>query len=196
MIKRCVSLLIVAIILLLGMTSCGYFSKPSDEEMKKAVAGLLPDAYTATYIVYGPGLKLDEEEKKEFDRVNDVTPYKNAHYIKVDEEEPYNTEKEIRELVRKVFSKDYADEVLAYAFENSEYMSRYHEYGGVLAMEVVQNAPMDMLDEIFVDTLTVIEGNAYACTVEVEATQNGEKRNVKIQMVFENEKWMFNGPAY
>ena len=189
--------LILAALTLFCVCSCAYLSKPDDAVIRQAVEELLPDAYTATYIVYGPGLKLDEAAKAEFDKINAERPYKNAHYIPVDAEQPFHTEKEVRALVRRVFSKDYAEEILQYAFENNDlYMSRYHEYGGLLAMDVVLKAPMDMLDAIFVDTLTVIDGNSYACTAEVEAEQNGERKKVKLQLVYENDRWLFNGPAY
>ena len=158
-----------------------------------------------TYIIYGPGLDLDEEDYAAFQKQNEESPITNIHYVTVNPEmkfpgcdvETWNEDK-IRSTTRKVFAKSYADEILEYAFETTDLtVGRYNTVAGVaLRIEMIKHAPYDMLDVIYPETLSVIDGNANACTVEVDAEQNGEKKRVKIQMVYENDQWLFNGAAY
>ena len=175
---------------LAALCACSMLSKPSDEEIRAAVEALLPDAYTATYIVYGPGIELDPDQ--EIDE-NWTVP----HYIRVAKDYPYQSERSIRALVKKVFSADYAEEMLTYAFVNTEIMSRYVEYGGILAMDVVKHKALNMVKDFYVNTLHVIKGNEYACEAEIDCTLGtGEKETLTLQLVKENEKWLFDGPAY
>ena len=198
--------MILALCVLCGcFCSCGYFTKPSDEEMREALEKLLPDAYAVTYIVYGPGLDLDEEDYAAFQKQNEESPITNIHYVTVNPEMKFPgcdvetwSEDKIRSTTRKVFAKSYADEILEYAFETTDLaVGRYNTVAGVaLRIELIKHPSYDMLDAIYPETLTVIDGNAYACTIEVDADQNGERIRQKIQMVYENEQWLFNGAAY
>ena len=203
--KKTASIILALCVLCGCFCSCGYFSTPSAEEMREAMKGLLPDAYAVTYIVYGPGLDLDEADYAAFQKQNEESPITNIHYVTVNPEkvfpgcdtEQWNEEK-IRAATRRVFAKSYADEILEYAFESTDQsVGRYNTVAGaVLRIELIKHEAFDMLDVIYPETLKVIDGNAYACTVEVDAKQNGEDLRVKIQMVFEDGKWLFNGAAY
>ena len=182
---------LLTLALLLGCGACAYLSKPDDDVIRAAVEKLLPDAYTATYIIYGPGIEIDPAQ------VIDEN-WTVAHYIRVAEDYPYKTIADIKKLTKKVFSANYAEVMFEYAFTNTdEYLSRYTEYGGILAMDVVTKEPFDMVKEFHLDTLHVISGNSYACKAEVEATlATDERKPVILQLVMENDKWVFDGPAY
>lgn len=179
------------LILLLSLSACSYLFKPDDEVIRKAVTDLLPDAYTATYLIFGPGIELDPE--------SEIDPeWKTAHYIPVARDYAFQTEDDVRAVTLRAFSHDYAEEMFEYAFVNNDlFMSRYTEYGGRLAMDVVTKQPLSMAKEFFPETLRVTGGNSYACKAEIECTLgNGERSVITLQLVFENDRWVFDGPVF
>ncbi len=186
-ISGCLALLMTA-----GMLcSCGMLGKPSDSEIRTAMEEILPAAYEATYIVYGPGLEI--EEGFEIDPSWTV-----SHYAPVSEKSKYKSEKEIKALILSAFSKDYALEMYEYAFEgNEELMSRYGTNSGRLTKDVTKKA-FAMAEEVYTDSARVTKGTAYACIVEMEYKAEGieDRLTMKVRMVKEEEKWLFDGPVY
>lgn len=177
--------------LLGALSSCTLLGKPSDEEIKQVMEELLPASYDATYIVYGPGIEIE----KNFVIDPDWTT---AHYAPVASDYKYQTADDVKRLILSAFSKDYAQEMYEYAFEgNEEMMSRYGSLNGKLTMDVTRPA-FGMATDIYVETAHVVKGTAYACRVRVEySADGGESRStVELQMVREDEKWLFDGPTY
>jgi hypothetical protein len=189
--KRITALILVAVFGLLTLSSCALLSKPSEQEIKKAMEELLPDAYEAAYIIYGPGIKIEDNFV--------IDPeWTAAHYAKVHPEYKYQTRADIEALVRRAHTEDYAKELYEYAFEgNDDIMARYNEYEGKLRMDVTKDA-LNVVETIYVDTAKVVKGTAYACEVQVEYSMKDDttRYEMVIQMAKEDGKWLFDGPTY
>ena len=189
--KKTAVLFLALTMLLPAFCSCALLSAPSDEEIRGAMEELLPLAYEATYIVYGPGIEVEENFAIDPD-------WTVSHYAKVHPKYKYQTILSVKELILKAHTEGYAAELYEYAFEGSEdLLSRYNETDGKISMDVTKEA-LDMADEIYYETARVLKGTAYACEVEEEYTMDeGKTREVMvIQMAKENGRWLFDGPTY
>lgn len=178
--------------LVLGLFSGCSLTAPDDEVIREAVIRLLPAAKEATYIIYGPGAPLDP--LYEIDET-----WTAAHYIPVDMTYEFHTVESVKKLVRTAFSENYAEGMFEYAFNgNDVFMSRYDETGGRLTREVVKCEEFEMLTDLYPETLKVTSGTKYACEFEIEGSKDGGKtrETYTVQMVYENEKWIFDGPVY
>ena len=124
--------------------------------------------------------------------------WESAHYAPVSPKYKYQTRADLEKLIFSVHTKDYGGELCEYAFEgNDDIMARFTEYEGKLRMDVTKE-PLNVVDEIFIDTARVLRGTAFACEVEVEYTMEGESTRyvMVIQMAKEDGKWLFDGPTY
>lgn len=189
-VKRFFAILLAAVCIL-PLAACSYLVKPEDGEIREAVEKLLPDAYTATYIIYGPGAELDPSEE--------INPdWKAAHYVPVADDYPYRTINDVKDLTLRAFSADYAEEMFEYAFEgNDVVMSRYNEYRGRLQREVVRHKELSIAKEFYPETLRVVSGNRYACKADIECLLANDARiTVTLALVMENDRWKFDGPVY
>lgn len=188
--RKILSIVSFALLICL-LSSCAYLVRPEDKEIREALEKLLPDAYTATYIIYGPGIELDPEAE--------IDPtWKNAHYIPVANDYPYRTVDDVKAVALRAFSADYAEDMFEYAFVNNDYMmSRYTEYEGRLSMDVVLKKPLKMAKEFYTETLHVVKGNSFACKADIECLlANDERATVTLSFVKENDVWKLDGPAY
>ena len=189
-IKRAASALIFCCLLFI-VSSCGVLTPPSETEVKEVLTQLLPRSYEATYIVYGPGIEIDENF--EIDESWTI-----SHYAPVASSYKYQTIEDVKSLIFAAFSADYGEEMCEYAFAGNEtLMSRYSESGGKLTMDVTKK-PLDMAEEIFIDSAKVVSGSAYACLVEIEYIVEGdtERSTMEVRLVKENGRWLFDGPTY
>ena len=185
---------IAAVLLLFAMlftASCAVLSAPSDEEMRREIAELLPRSYEATDLIYGAGAPIEEDFE--------IDPnWKFSHYAPVAATGIYKSEEDIKLLVESVFTKDYAEEMYEYAFKgNDDLMSRYNTSEGKLYIDVTKE-PLGMATDIYAETAKVVSGSAYACLVEIEYSMNGGQTREKmtVRMVKTDDKWYFDGPTY
>ena len=177
--------------LFVSLCSCALIAKPSDEEIFLAMTELLPYAYESAVIVYGKGIDIEENYVVDPD-------WTTAHYAKVHPSYKYQTVNDLKALILKAHTKEYAEQMYEYAFEgNEEVMARFSEYGGKLTMDVTKEA-LPVVAEIYPETAKVLNGSAYACEVEVEySAQGSDQRDVMvIQMAKVDGKWLFDGPTY
>ncbi|MBQ8910958.1 MAG: hypothetical protein IJY89_00120 [Clostridia bacterium] len=189
--KKIAALILVCVFGLLSLSSCALLSKPSDEEIRGELEKLLPDAYEAAYIVYGPGIEIEENFVIDPD-------WNTAHYAPVAPGYKYQTRGDVEALIRRAHTESYARELYEYAFEgNDDFMARYNEYEGKLRMDVTKE-PLNVADKIYIDTARVTKGTAFACEVQVEYSMKGEdtRYEMVIQMAKEDDKWLFDGPTY
>lgn len=176
---------------MLFTVSCAALSAPSEDEMRREIAQLLPRSYEATDLIYGAGAPIEEDFE--------VDPnWKFSHYAPVATTSPYKSEEDIKLLVESVFTKDYAEEMYEYAFKgNDDLMSRYNTSEGKLYIDVTKE-PLGMATDIYAETAKVVSGSAYACLVEIEYSMNGGQTREKmtVRMVKTDDKWYFDGPTY
>jgi hypothetical protein len=191
MMKRICAIFLVTVLALTGLCSCALLEKPSEEEIKGELEKMLPTAYEVTDIVYGKGIEIEENFAIDPD-------WESAHYAPVSPKYKYQTRADLEKLIFSVHTKDYGGELCEYAFEgNDDIMARFTEYEGKLRMDVTKE-PLNVVDEIFIDSARVLRGTAYACEVEVEYAMEGESTRyvMVIQMAKEDGKWLFDGPTY
>ncbi len=189
--KRFGVIFLLLALLVSCLSSCALMAKPSDQEISKAMAELLPDAKEGTEIVYGKGIEIEENYV--------IDPeWTSAHYAKVHPGYKYQTVDAVKALLLKAHTLEYAEQMYEYAFVGSEeIMPRYNEYGGKLTMDVTKEA-LPVVDEIYPETAKVSTGTAYACEVEVEYSNDGGKTRqvMTVQMAKVDGKWLFDGPTY
>ena len=88
---------------------------------------------------------------------------------------------------------------LSIAFSNGEVsMSRYSEQDGRLTIDVTQKPVYELKTEYYTDTLKVTSGTKTACVVEISYSIDGgiTKATGELQLVRENEKWVFDNSPY
>lgn len=189
--KRFGVILLLLALLVSALPSCALVAKPSDQEIREAMEELLPDAKKSAEIVYGKGIEIEENYVVDPD-------WTAAHYAKVHPSFEIQTVKELKALILRVHTPEYAEQMYEYAFEGGEeIMPRFNEYGGKLTMDVTKDA-LPVVDEIYPETARVQNGSAYACEVEVEySTDCGATRQrMTVQMAKVDGKWLFDGPTY
>ena len=122
-----------------------------------------------------------------------------AHYIPVSREEKCKTKSDFEAMLRAAFSEKYAAELLSIAFSNGGVsMSRYSEQDGRLTIDVTQKPVYELKTEYYTDTLKVTSGTKTACVVEISYSIDGgiTKAAGELQLVRENEKWVFDNSPY
>lgn len=189
--KKCGAILLLFALLCGILPSCALVAKPSDKEIKEAMEELLPYAKESAEIIYGKGIEIEENYVVDPD-------WTTAHYAKVDPSYKYQTVAEVKSLIAKAHTAEYAEQMYEYAFVgNEEIMPRFDEYAGKITMDVTKEA-MHIVEEIFPETARVVTGSAYACEVEVEYTNDGgqSRQTMTVQMAKVDGKWLFDGPTY
>ena len=193
--KKICSVLLIGILfltVLCTLSSCKMPGCPEDAEIRQAVEKLLPTAYDAAYCIFGPGLTPNPDYKID-------ESWTTAHYIPVSREEKCKTKSDFEAMLRAAFSEKYAAELLSIAFSNGGVsMSRYSEQDGRLTIDVTQKPVYELKTEYYTDTLKVTSGTKTACVVEISYSIDGgiTKATGELQLVRENEKWVFDNSPY
>lgn len=188
---RLLSVSVSLLLLVFGLSSCALLQKPEESEMKEAMEKLLPVSREATDIIYGEGIRIDENFVIDPD-------WTTAHYAPVSYDYKYQTVDDLKLLIRSAFSEEYAEEMYEYAFvSNDEFMSRFGEKNGKLTMDVTKE-PFHLATDIYTETAKVVSGSGYACVVEVEMSNDGgaTRYTERLRLVKENDQWKFDGPTY
>jgi len=195
MLKRTVSFILAAVTVafsLAFLTSCS-FGKMSEEEARAELERLLPKAKELCSIFLSDGLKPEEPTEET----------KNYYYRKVRSDSPYKTIEELKAAAEEVFSSDFlSKEVYIRAFEGLSEERIRPKFGkstdGVLTIYVGKDAEnYPIRQEIYLDTLKVIDGNKYTAIIEVDAkSSQGKTVTITISLVKENGKWLLNSFPY
>ena len=112
--KRFGVILLLLALLVSALPSCALLAKPSDQEIREAMEELLPDAKKSAEIVYGKGIEIEENYV--------VNPdWTAAHYAKVHPSFEIQTIKELKALILRVHTPEYAEQMYEYAFEGSAF---------------------------------------------------------------------------
>ena len=177
-------------ILLLSLAGCK-IGAPSDEEVREIIAEKLPAAKELLTVIYGEGIPLESD--------SDIDEsWTTPHYYKVADDYKYQTVAQLKSALEAIFSDDYLETVYEYAFDGTDdYMPRFADIDGVLAMDVVKE-PMGVMAEVYADTATVTSGSRYACKVKLDClTAAGKTVSKTISLSRDAEGgWLFDSAVY
>jgi hypothetical protein len=203
--NRIISIIVLMLTILSVVSLSACTKKLSKDEATSKVAELVEASYELNVIVFGEGLEYIETEES-----------KNSRYALVKENEKYNSIKDIRDAIEKVFSEDYSRvmETTAFvgvqgAYGSASVPERYIENSQgflVLKNDIVLDGNVDVngdKQEIGYNGMKVLKYDP--STIEIvkiskrfiEAnitSQNGEA-TILVTLILENGEWRLDSPT-
>lgn len=196
-----VVVLVLTILSVVSLSACT--KKLSKEEATTKVAELVEASYELNVIVFGEGLEYIETEES-----------KNARYALVKENEKYNSIKDIRDAIEKVFSEDYSRVMETTAFVGVQekfgaVLPRYIENSQgflVLKNNVVLDGSVDVngdKQEIGYQGIKVLKYDPSTIEIvkisrrfiEANITSEGGEATILVTLILENGEWRLDSPT-
>ena len=179
----------------------------TDAEARARLGELLPTAREIMRAAYGEGLLPVEGAEPKAAGPGEFFP--------VREDEVFGSVNEIRQAADSVFSASYLRDTLYVLLFEGYYRSeeetgeedetvvtgnitpRYTEENGVLMVDLNYENHGEIA-ELIPSTAKVVSGNASAVRIEISYLLNGvqAEKPMRIGLVFENGKWVLDGPVF
>lgn len=199
-IKRILSLVFAALMVLLTVSVCGCAKKISEDEARAHIKSLVEASYQVNVIVY-EGLPY-------FDRIDT----QGMLYAPVDYGSQYKKTADIRLKIRKVFSEDYSRILETLAFEGQEGASfgyhtqpRYIDKDGELLVlkdfyetdfESDKYGEYEGIKVLKYDPSTIEIVKISRRFVEGKITSEDGKTTITVTLILENGEWRLDSPTY
>lgn len=174
----------ILMIVTLFLTSCGV---GTDEDYRAILTELLPKAAEVNEMIWGEGLPTEGEIDEEA-TADQYLPVVSEKFTRL---------ADIKKAVREVYSEAYAAIIEESVLSNTEYtMARYTETTeGELRMNVTTE-PMNLETVFDIEGAKVKSANRYMITVEIPYTIGERAETATLLLVKENDRWLFDSPAY
>ena len=180
----------------------------TEDEVKKAAAGLIEASYEINEIYFGKGLPIseeDSEEAKEFAKENGLE-LENIQFLPVTEESPYKSIKDIKKAVAKVYSESYCEYLNLMAFEGfstedgsaAVYAKYIEDEKGVLTARVDLADKGIILNRTYdTSTIKAKKMKKDEVTFTVDSYVDGKKdETLTFKLVLESDGWRLDTPTY
>ncbi len=193
---------VIAALVLVSFSSC---TPKYDEEVVISEAQRLIEAsLEMNKIFFGEGLPYDQSEADEILKEIEGKEYdidaSLSRYIAVSEDSPYKSEWELRELIREIYSEEYAKVIEKRGFEGYDagVYARYLEDEGTLKINIKDaregNKSVRTYDY---STLTIAKMKRGYVIVKVLSLLDGVESDIlEIKIVLEENGWRLDTPTY
>ena len=192
MIKR-ISIIFLAVVMMFSLVSC---SSHSDEEIIEAAKTLIEKSYVINEIYYGKGLPITEEDSLGFA----------SNYAIVDTSCGFATVEDIKKATAEVYAADYCEHLYILAFEgistedmeSVSYARFIDDYTDKLTMlKEIKETGADLNRTYDFSTIVVEKCVRDMATIRIQSLVDGkEDKELKINLVYENDQWKLSTPTY
>ena len=203
--KRVLSVIFALIMVCIPLASCG--EKKADPEAIREAGALIEKSYEVNEILFGKGIPIDEESKKEALESAEVgMDVKNAIYAKADYLSDYACVDDIKEAALSVYTEEYCEPIFDLVFNgrNNDIGSKVEyaryiddEYGMLTVRVDIEDDALVLNRTYDLSSVKAVQVGSDYIVFTVDSLIDGvPSDNIRMKMVKGESGWRLDTPTY